>query len=631
MSLTARRRQVAIAAACAAFVSTLTFSATASAAPGDGTSATLRSSASAGAKDLYAYLASRPTATTSNGLIAGQHLGGINNLPPSDAVPGGDGDILVTHAVSGKFPAMIGTRYDGNNGHGDSAPYVLDPTLDSLLNQVLIDRWQSTHAIVAVTATPPNPWSRQSGRSPSGSDQALSTLLRTKDNIAHPSAAFTAFWADAATIADGLEQLKNAGVPVVLRPFAEYNTGKYYGPHGAGTTATPADFQALWADVWTYYVNERHLNNLIFCWEAWVLGRNATSSTLSPWFPDPSTVDIVSGAYYFPAPTSNYFAEGSNSALTLHDTDSSNLDLTTHNNLLAVAEANNKPFGIAQWGLDYVPGKNCSYTIKGRSADATGFYNSVLSTTTGRKRTAFIYHWQDQCAMDLQDDPANFVSPLTTPSTATADDIAQLVPGRTDVNGSPDGWVEDKAAAPGKAMAQVQTSAGPMITGVAANNLSYRSVLVFDTSGIPAGATITSVTLRLHRSGTTGANPYGASATGPASPAGSLGTLSVDIAGPQGFNKNLALEKADFPLTPANGDLGNVATLPDPATDPKGWSETALSAAAFSHVNRTGVTQLRVRFSADTNTSGADSYLSWFAGDSSSAAADKPQLIVSYK
>jgi len=282
-----------------------------------------------------------------------------------------------------------------------------------------------------------------------------------------------------------------------------------------------------------------------------------------------------------------------------------------------VAEANNKPFGVAQWGLDYVPKKNCSQSIAGKAADATGFHDSVLSPASGLKRTAFIYHWQDACAMDAQDGAAAFVAAA---STATADDIPQLVLGRTDVSGSPDGWVEDKAAAPGKPSAQVQTSAGPVITGVAASNLSYRSILVFDTSGIPAGARITSVTLRLHRSGMTGTNPYGP-----------LGSLSVDIAGPQGFNRNLALEKADFPLAPANGDLGNVAMLPDPATDPQGWSEAPLSAAAFGRINRAGTTQLRVRFSADTNTGNADRYLSWYAGDTSSAAADKPQLIVSYR
>lgn len=618
MSFTSTRRLFASLAATAAVF----FGAGACAS--DGTTAVLRDSASGAAKDVYTYIATRPAAGNNN-LILGQHLGGFNELP------GGANSgyfSMLQHGVPSTgnppvtlYPGMVGTRYDANDKSRQGNPYTLDPDYDKSINAALVSIWQDYHSIVALTATPPNPWGRSYGRSPSPDDKPLSTLLRTPANIANPPPGFNDFWRDVGTIADGLEALKNQGVPVVFRPFAEYNVGKYYGPpspHGT-PIATPADFKALWADVWSYYVNDRHLNNLIFCWEAWVLNRSAAQADLASWFPDPSTVDIVSGAYYFQNPDTA-FPPANNYQLTLNDTGTT-FDKTTHQNLVALAEANNKPFGVAQWGLYYNPGQNCLESPQGDTHDAIGFFNSVLSPTNNRKRTAFIYHWTNACAIERQAYNSQFVS---NPVVATTDEVAHVVAHKSDVSGSPDGWVLEDPQHLGYGI-QAQTAAGPLLTGDTAANVRYRSILSFDTADIPPTASITSVTLRVRRSATTpNGNPFTL-----------FSPMTVDIAPPIGFGGSLGLSKEDFhQVTGDKGtpDTTKVGTLTDPALDALGWSEASLSAEGIAKLNRAGVTQLRILFKAASNNDGRDDYVSWYSGDTSTLdAADKPQLIVTYK
>jgi mannan endo-1,4-beta-mannosidase len=583
----------------------------------DGTGATLRASASGAAQDVYSYIATRPL-MASNGLIAGQHLGGFNDLvPPVTFGEGFHGVADQGHPPVTRYPGLVGARYDALDKSATPPTYTLDPNYDTSINNALISDWRTYHSIAAITATPPNPWDTTAGRGPSGSDTPLSDLLHVNANV-NPTVN-ARFWSEVQVIADGLEQLRDQGVPVVFRPFAEYNVGKYYGPdgyymvNGVKTFQSASDFRALWADVWDYYVNQRHLDNLIFCWEAWVLGRNGPESKLQPWFPDPSTVDVVSGAYYFPAPTTNYFDASNGNALTLHDYTGTppSLDLTTHTNLIGVAEAAGKPFGIAQWGLNYVNGDNCS--SGGDANDALGFYNSVLSTTPpNRKRTAFVYHWVNLCAIEKQQNSSSFVSAAAV---ATADDVAQVVAIQASASGNPSGWVLEAAPQGSGVGGSVQTAPGPLRNGDTGANLRLRSIVTFDTSTIPASAVITSVALRMHLSSVSGA----------ADPYGLFGPLSVDVVG-----TSAGLSTADFAQA-VPPDTLNVATLTNPTADDLGWAQAPFSQAGIQHLNRTGVTRVRVLFTTASNGNGFANFLNWYSGDSSTANPDdKPQLVVSY-
>ncbi len=133
---------------------------------------------------------------------------------------------------------------------------------------------------------------------------------------------------------------------------------------------------------------------------------------------------------------------------------------------------------------------------------------------------------------------------------------------------------------------------------------SYRAVLSFDTSAIPDGATITSAKLRVYRKGLVG------KVTG----------ITVDINSGY-FGKTQGLQQLDF-LSVASGSA--VATLAVPVAD-GAFSEVDLPATGLNHVNKTGVTQFRLK--GQTSIDFASDVLELHGGE---AGALAPVLVVSY-
>jgi hypothetical protein len=580
----------------------------------DGSDATLPDGRFAAAQQVYGYLAKRVTKTT-NKLVEGQHLGGINEvLMPEDNGDTDGGQRLYfdkDHAIldstgNPRYPGLTGARYDATNKRGAQPyTYVLREDYDSVVNTHIVSAWAARHAIVQLTATPPNPWDTTNmlGRNPiPGGTPSLAEL---RYNATTKTAAWHAFWdgpQSVATIADGLQELKDAGIPVVFRPFAEFNSSKYYGPGPDGQT-DPNQFIGLWNDVYNYYVNTRHLDNLIFCWEAWILGRNAATSAIGPWFPGKATVDLVASAYYFKGSSPPFDVNG-NLALTGYDQ-------TTHDALLAVAEGNDRPLGITQWGVNYVPGANCS--AAGSADDALHFYQ-VDTGTNLQPRNTFMYFWVDNCAVENQGDGTGFVSNALV---ATSDDVVQVVALKSDQPTSPDGWVlEDTPGHDGGGSYQMQ--AGPLRTGDTAQKLGYRSILTFNTA-LPAGWAINSATLRIKRQSlNNGNNPFSL-----------FGNEEVDIAPAGGFGGSLALGAQDWSVN-ANTDAVAVTTMSDPGGDNL-WSTGTIPAASLPRINIAGITQMRIRFDTASNMNGWADFVNWYSGDTSTLNdGDRPQLVVTY-
>jgi mannan endo-1,4-beta-mannosidase len=87
---------------------------------------------------------------------------------------------------------------------------------------------------------------------------------------------------DLALVADELETLRAAGVPVLWRPLHEASNS--VGQPGWFWWGANRDaYQALWALMYDYFTHEKQLDNLIWVWN----GQNAN------WYPDPATVDIA--------------------------------------------------------------------------------------------------------------------------------------------------------------------------------------------------------------------------------------------------------------------------------------------------------------------------------------------------
>lgn len=151
------------------------------------------------------------------------------------------------------------------------------------------------------------------------------------------------------------------------------------------------------------------------------------------------------------------------------------------------------------------------------------------------------------------------------------------------------------------------------ILGDNAYRRQYRSFLHFDTSSLPDGAVITSLTLQIKKQGGTGTNPFSA-----------LGNLLVDIIQPY-FGAGIGLAVSDFQAAPSTANVGFFN--PTPLAD--NWYSAALDPSAFPFLNVSGSTQFRLAFSIDDNNNRIADTLRFFSGNYSTASY-RPVLIVEY-
>jgi hypothetical protein len=176
--------------------------------------------------------------------------------------------------------------------------------------------------------------------------------------------------------------------------------------------------------------------------------------------------------------------------------------------------------------------------------------------------------------------------------------------------GAFDGWVLEQDETSGKG-GSFDAAATTGRLGDDASDRQYRSLLHFDTTGLPDDAVITGVTLRIRRQSVTGTTPFT-----------THGFLIVDVkAG--AYRDNPALENLDFHAVGSRGNVGRFIKTPA-----GGWYRAPLRAVSYPFVNLTGTTQFRLRFESDDNDDLGADYLSFYSGNA--ADADRPELIVTY-
>lgn len=557
--------------------------------------------ASSATKSLYTYLATRRGAANSgNRMVEGQHLGGLNEINEF-----GVGTLVLDyddHLISGKLPGMVGSRYDSDmkfdlNGNpvakvNGMYPYVLDEPNCTNINDELITIYNAalpgTPPIIHITAVARNPWDQTYGRDPSPSDGDLVNLLHAT-NLAGNQAAIDVrnrFWADIDIIAAALQQLEDAGIPVVFRPFAEFNQpNKYYCKDKVDT-----QFVALWHDVFNYYTSDskKGLHNLLFCWEVWVLNRQNGYENISSWYPG-TDVDIVAGSYYFDY-QKTYLTAGVFS-LPATDVGANQNDDDVHNFLVS----QNRPFGAAQWGLAY-----------GMPTEVDGIYGDhafTLAFMDYCPDMGFVYYWKGNMAVENQSNATTFVADSKV---TTVDELPKAV----FISNSPttqDGWVLESTSssnAGGSINANDTANGGKsaLMTGDDTGKKQYKSILSFDTSAIPSTATVDSVTLKVKRAMLSG------SMTG-------MGTATVEMK-TGSFNSTVALDNADFQAAcnPANTAVASGVSLP--AYNDKVLS-ASLSAAGCAAINKgSGAkTQFRIFLSVANDTDSVADFIGWYSGE----------------
>jgi hypothetical protein len=144
-----------------------------------------------------------------------------------------------------------------------------------------------------------------------------------------------------------------------------------------------------------------------------------------------------------------------------------------------------------------------------------------------------------------------------------------------------------------------------------ASDRQFRAILSFNTAALPDTATITSVTLQIKRQGIVGTNPFL-----------THGKILVDIRkGPFG---TALLQLTDFNAAAGKNNVAQFSNTPLAGN----WYSVNLNPTAFAFVNKTGTTQLRLRFAKDDNDDMGADYLKFFSGDAT--AAYRPVLIIQY-
>ncbi len=157
----------------------------------------------------------------------------------------------------------------------------------------------------------------------------------------------------------------------------------------------------------------------------------------------------------------------------------------------------------------------------------------------------------------------------------------------------------------------LNSTAGVIVAGDNAQNKQYRSILSFDTSSLPDRAVVTSARISIMKQGMVGTNPFT-----------TLRYLLVDIRKPY-FGTSSSLQLSDFQAYANSNWAGTFGKLPV-----NGWYSASLNPSGKLYVNRSGITQFRVRFSLDDNNNNIADYIKFYSGNS--LTASRPRLVISY-
>lgn len=177
--------------------------------------------------------------------------------------------------------------------------------------------------------------------------------------------------------------------------------------------------------------------------------------------------------------------------------------------------------------------------------------------------------------------------------------------------GTKDGWVLETAENDDKG-GNKNAGAGTIRVGDDAADRQYRSILSFDSAGLPDAAVVEQITLRIKDTG-----PLG----GDLSSFG-LGSLWGYFKNPK-IGTQPSLQSGDF-----QADVPTAfETFADASVD--GWYVcVSFDDSTFGELNHKGLTQFRLEFAMGDNDNAAADILQVFSGDA--LKAKRPQLIVQY-
>jgi uncharacterized delta-60 repeat protein len=173
-----------------------------------------------------------------------------------------------------------------------------------------------------------------------------------------------------------------------------------------------------------------------------------------------------------------------------------------------------------------------------------------------------------------------------------------------------DGWILESGENSNQG-GSLDKTAKVFFVGDDARDRQYRSILSFNTISIPDNVLITSAQIKIKKQTEVGTIPFN-----------THGDLLLDIRG-GAFSNNINLTAEDFSASASVGSNQEKFFESSPK-----WYAANLGNVNLGFVNKYGVTQFRLLFGTDDNDDMGDDFLKFFS--SGSAAADQPQLIVTY-
>jgi mannan endo-1,4-beta-mannosidase len=315
--------------------------------------------ASPKARAVLHYLHSL-SARTTNRVLLGQFLG----YPNRSEIPGNSFSLAPAEEVfrrTGKWPALVGADYSGRTvldytNHRDLSYETVNPVLKTYAQAGGL----VTISVHFLCPFPPH------GLRDDGAD--LRKLLE-------PGAPRDYWLKQLDYVAAGLADLQASGVVVLFRPLHEHTSGGHWWTKGRATSSGDYDqvFKQVWIDLFHYYTETKHLNNLLWVWNP---KRNYIGT-----YPGDQYVDIVGPDQY----------DGD-----FRDTYEANFG-----HEFAAVMATGKIFGVQETG----PGPKLAATY-----DARKLIDVIKAQAP---KTAFILVWHDpqyrlsnmQHLQELVDDP----------------------------------------------------------------------------------------------------------------------------------------------------------------------------------------------------------------------------------
>ncbi|HXJ37328.1 MAG TPA: hypothetical protein VMS22_25145 [Candidatus Eisenbacteria bacterium] len=263
------------------------------------------------------------------------------------------------------------------------------------------------------------------------------------------------------------------------------------------------------------------------------------------------------------------------------------------------------------------PAPTSTTTTSSSSSTSTSSSSSTTPTTSSTSSSTSTTPTTSSTSSSTSTTPttsSTSASTTTTTSTSTTTSTQPQTPVTVALRSiaAEDGSLGESA--PGSGVGGTLNAANNnMQVGDQANNAQSRVLASFDTSSLPDGATIVSATLRLNRIGLSGTNPFG-----------TLGRLLVDVQS-GAFGGDPALQTSDFQ---AVATAPGSASMSNPTTNGV-WSTGSLDAPGLAAINRTGRTQVRLRFETHDNANATSDRISFATGDHTDPSL-RPELDVTY-